>query len=248
MKEVVKPTKLHRHSDYHEMIFLSEGSGSHEIDDTVFDVVAPVVYYLRPGQAHCWNFTSIPKGFVILIKEDLLLREDIDLLFDMPVQFSLKGCEPLLKLVEDIQNEFVNMNIPSNVWQAYFHLLLVKLKHTRGTARGLPQAQMGTVQKYKRLIDTHFKDQKNLGFYASLLSKSTASLNEVCKKAVNKTASALISERVILEAKLLLSATGLSVSEISNQLGFSDAPHFAKIFKLRTNLTPGTYRDMSQKK
>lgn len=248
MKEVVKPTKLHRHSDYHEIILLSEGSGSHEIDDTVFDVVAPVAYYLRPGQAHCWNFTSIPKGFVLLIKEELLLKEDIDLLFDTPVEFSLKGLEQLLKLAEDMQYEYVNSSLPSNIWQAYFHLLLVKLRHARGTAGNLPLAQSGTVQKYKRLIDTHFRGQKHLSFYVSALSMTTVSLNDACKKAVNKTASAIISERVILEAKLLLSATGLSVSEISNQLGFSDAPHFVKMFKLKTNLTPGTYRDLSQNK
>ena len=246
MKEVVKPTKLHRHSDYHEIILLSEGSGSHEIDDTVFDVVTPVAYYLRPGQAHCWNFTSIPKGFVMLIKEELLLREDMDLLYDMPAQFSLKGSESLFKLAEDLQNEYLSPNLPSNVWQAYFHLLVVKLGHARGTTKNLLPIQAGTVQKYKRLIDNHFREQKHLSFYANLLSMRTASLNDACKKAVNKTASALISERVILEAKLLLSATGLSVSEISNQLGFSDAPHFVKMFKLKTNLTPGSYRDISQ--
>lgn len=50
MKQVIKPTKPHKHAGYHELIFLSKGSGKHTIGDETFDVIPPSGFYLGPGQ------------------------------------------------------------------------------------------------------------------------------------------------------------------------------------------------------
>lgn len=245
MKEIIKPTKLHRHANYHEFILLTQGSGSHEIDDTVYEVMAPVAYYLRPGQAHCWNFSSIPKGFVILIKEELLLKEDIDLLYTLPGQILVTDSELLFKLASDLYQEFKSNTSTSAIYQAYIHLLTVKLKHASGLQNPIPPALGNLFQKYKRLVNDHYLQYKQVSFYAEQLHMSSAALNEVCKKSVGKTASTLISERILLEAKMLLSATDRSISEIAHLLDFSDSPHFINFFKLRTKLTPGAYRTLA---
>ena len=72
MKPVIKPTKPHKHDGYHELIFLNNGSGSHKIDDDIFEVLPPVGFFLRNGQVHCWDFCQIPEGFVILFKEQAM--------------------------------------------------------------------------------------------------------------------------------------------------------------------------------
>src|SRR5690606_19699632 len=39
-------------------------------EDEKFLVSTPEFYFLKPGQLHFWQFTAIPKGFVILFKEE----------------------------------------------------------------------------------------------------------------------------------------------------------------------------------
>jgi hypothetical protein len=80
-KEQIKKTKPHKHDEYYELIFISEGEGFHCIESEKFLVTAPEFYFLKPGQLHFWQFTSIPKGFVILFKEaefDALKESDQD--------------------------------------------------------------------------------------------------------------------------------------------------------------------------
>jgi len=77
MKEKNKPTKPHRHDEYHEFIFLHGCAGIHTIDETDHDGNPPTLFYLKPGQVHCWDFTKIPKGFVLIFK-DLFVEEFIN--------------------------------------------------------------------------------------------------------------------------------------------------------------------------
>lgn len=244
MKTVIKPTRPHRHADYHELIFLDEGAGFHEIDDTTFEVAPPVAFYIRPGQTHCWNFSALPKGYVLLFREELLLKEDIDVLFGLPAVVSLHNQPRLFRLLPEIYEECQAAGY--GIISAYLHLLVMKLKEASGSNMvNLPD---GLFQQYKRLVNDHFLDSRQLKFYAGKLNTTTGTLNEVCKKATGKTASSVINERVLLEAKMLLSATTLPVKEIAAGLKFTDAPHFANFFKLNTNLTPGKYRELALSK
>ncbi|WDF54208.1 AraC family transcriptional regulator [Mucilaginibacter sp. KACC 22063] len=246
MKEVIKPTRPHRHANYHELILLNQGSGFHEIDGHQFEVISPVAYYLRPGQTHCWNFSSLPKGFVILFREELLLKEDIEILFRFPAQIALSAADhPLFDLVNLLYNEFKSAAPDTGTYRAYLHLLIAKLRQLSKTGKPIFNGADHLFQQYKRLVNDHFAQTRELGFYAERLHVTTAVLNETCKKAVYKTPAVVINERILLEAKLLLSATGKSVHEIATDLGFTDSPHFIKFFKQNTNLTPGAYREMA---
>jgi hypothetical protein len=69
-KEKIKKTSPHKHDDYYELIFLSEGEGFHWIETEKYMVSPPEFYFLKPAQLHYWQFTSIPKGFVILFKAE----------------------------------------------------------------------------------------------------------------------------------------------------------------------------------
>lgn len=247
MKEVIKPTVPHRHADYHELIFLKQGSGFHEVDQQAFDVISPVVYYLRPGQTHCWNFSSIPKGYVILFREELLLKEDIDLLYSFPAHVPLKDQVDIFRLLDGFYDEFRTQQLGVSIYSAYLHLLVAKLKNFTES----PAVSHGAVhifQRYKRLVNDHFLQHRQLKFYALELNVTAAVLNSTCRKAVDKTALAIINGRILLEAKILLSATPRSITEIAYDLDFADAPHFIKFFKQFTNLTPGIYRELALEK
>ena len=245
MKTVIKPTRPHRHADYHEFIFLDEGSGFHDIDDMSFEVTPAAAFYIRPGQTHCWNFSALPKGYVLLFREELLMKEDVDILFGLPAHISLGDQPRLFRLLSDLYEEYKIAGPDYPVYSAYLHLIIAKLKTLSGTKNSVVNFSDGIFQRYKRLVNDHFLNSRQLKFYADKLNITTGTLNETCKRSSGKTASSVVNERILLEAKMLLSATVKPVKEIALILNFSDAPHFVKFFKLYTNLTPGQYRELA---
>jgi AraC family transcriptional regulator, transcriptional activator of pobA len=77
---------------------------------------------------------------------------------------------------------------------------------------------------------------------ADQLGLSPQNLNAICRKASGKSASELIIEQVILEAKRYLIHSDKNISEIAFTLNFADPSHFVKYFKKTTGETPQAFR------
>lgn len=78
--------------------------------------------------------------------------------------------------------------------------------------------------------------------YADRLSVHVNHLNKVLKENTGKTTTAIISSRVLQEAKILLKQTDWNISEIAYSLGFEEVAHFSNFFKKQTSLTPLAFR------
>ena len=78
--------------------------------------------------------------------------------------------------------------------------------------------------------------------YAQRLSVHVNHLNKILKENTGKTTTAIISSRVIQEAKILLKQTDWNISEIAYSLGFEEVAHFSNFFKKQTSLTPVAFR------
>lgn len=78
--------------------------------------------------------------------------------------------------------------------------------------------------------------------YADQLSIHVNYLNKVLKEMTGKTTTALILERIVQEAKILLKHTDWNISEIAYCLGFEEAAHFNNLFKKHTSFTPKSFR------
>jgi AraC family transcriptional activator of pobA len=78
--------------------------------------------------------------------------------------------------------------------------------------------------------------------FASLLHITPQNLNHICRKMTGKSASELIRNEVLLEAKRYLIHTDRTVAQISDILKFNDASHFVKFFKRYTRTTPSKFR------
>ncbi|MFT4755021.1 MAG: AraC family transcriptional activator of pobA, partial [Salibacteraceae bacterium] len=61
-----------------------------------------------------------------------------------------------------------------------------------------------------------------------------------------KSASMVISNYLITEAKRNLTYTDIPIIEIAHSLGFKDDSHFIKFFKRHTSITANTYRKQVQ--
>ena len=97
-------------------------------------------------------------------------------------------------------------------------------------------------EEFTELLETNITSCKQVSQYTDLMSLSSYQLNEITKTAVGKTASVLIDEYIILEAKRYLLATSNQVKDIADQLGYEDVSYFIRFFKKHTGASPDVFR------
>ncbi len=78
--------------------------------------------------------------------------------------------------------------------------------------------------------------------YADRLAVHVNHLNKVLKENTGKTTTAIISSRIVQEAKILLKQTDWNISEIAYSLGFEEVAHFSNFFRKQTAIAPVAFR------
>ncbi len=98
---------------------------------------------------------------------------------------------------------------------------------------------------FKRFIDlvhAHGGSQRDVGFYATKLCITPRYLSVIVREVGDTTAKAIIDEFLILELKVALQSTDLSLKEIADQYHFPDQSFFGRYFKKHTGLSPKAFR------
>jgi AraC-like DNA-binding protein len=96
--------------------------------------------------------------------------------------------------------------------------------------------------EFRILIDEKFKHRLTIADYASLLNITATHLNRICRNTLDVSASDLIHERMLIEAKRLLIYTSMTINEVSNELGYLESAHFSKFFHRKIGQTPSNFR------
>ena len=93
-------------------------------------------------------------------------------------------------------------------------------------------------------VGTHFKENREVQFYADKLFVSRKHLTKVITEVLNKSPKLIISDAVILEAKVLLKNPNFTISDVANLLNFSDLSIFNKFFKKNTGYSPRDFKNL----
>lgn len=96
--------------------------------------------------------------------------------------------------------------------------------------------------EFKKLLIENYLQLRSVKGYADLLNVTAKHLSETIKENTGKTAGAWIHDIVILEAKVRLKQTTLTIAQISDSLNFSDPSLFGKYFRRYSGYAPATYR------
>jgi AraC family transcriptional regulator, transcriptional activator of pobA len=246
-KEVVKRTKPHKHESYFELIYLSQGAGFHWIDADRFQITPPVVFFLS-GQLHYWEMTEIPKGFVMLFREGLFNKRDLVNLvrsLENMVYVNPSDDDNLDFIFSEMEKEYRSPSKNAvELIQGYLQVALVKLlRHKDQTNVTVASNGQEVFRKFQQFIQQASPvSNLKVNQAADHIGLSPQNLNSICRKVAGKSASELIIQQVILEAKRYLIHSDKNVSEIAFTLNFSDPSHFVKYFKKTTGETPQAFR------
>lgn len=111
----------------------------------------------------------------------------------------------------------------------------------------LPEEKFHTIRKFNLLVEAHFKTEHSVSFYADQLFKSPKTLSNLFAVYNHKSPSQVIQERILIEAKRLLSYTEKPVKNICYELGFEDVAYFSNFFKKHYGSSPQDFRNKAAK-
>ena len=106
----------------------------------------------------------------------------------------------------------------------------------------------GVVKKFLGLLDEYLNDKAaheglpTVGYFAGECCLSTGYFGTLVKTETGRTAKDLISDRILAKAKALLQTETLTVTRVSQLLGFEYPQHFVCFFKSLTGQTPSQWR------
>ena len=96
---------------------------------------------------------------------------------------------------------------------------------------------------FTNLVTRYHKREREVAYYANMLSITPDYLNKVCKMHWETTAKEYIDWQVVMAIKNYLICTGLSIKCIAAQLNFDDSSYMCRFFKKQTGMSPIQFRN-----
>ncbi len=246
----------HAHPEHTQILLVQQNGGSFRVDGQDFPALAPSLMLIPVGMVHAISFSPGTDGVVATItnaylREVARLEPAVLNAIRTPASHALPpGSAALLELssaFEAMLREFI-WHAPGRRAAIAAHLQRVLVELLRlavpeePDAAGVVRRNLDLVHRYRELIERHFRERHLIAFYADRLRVTSARLNVACRDAAGKSATNVLFDRVVIEAKRHLHYTNLGVAEIAHALGFADAAYFCRFFTRRSGVAPSRFR------
>ncbi len=250
----------HRH-DFYNLIYITQGSGTHDIDFKRFEVLPNQLFFMNDGQIHDWNLSDDIKGYTLFFKREFYnVAETAFSIPNLPffntsaneaqmVIFEPDEAHIIENIFEDIYNEFQKGLLHHEaIIKTWLKIILIRSlrAYQPQFANSGSDLNISKIRSFEKLIENHYKEYKSVTDFADKLNITANYLNAICTKTVGRTAGELIRNRVILEAKRLLLHSTMSVCEMAYHLGYDDCSYFIRVFKKDVGHTPEQFRVLNR--
>lgn len=175
----------------------------------------------------------------------LRIRKNASCLLTRPLIAPLKPYYTLL--YDNISNQTEETpEIIKGLLRAFCCSIISKM-HKNEPQEGKEEAEKPNRNKqlfndFMALVKQYHTSHRGVKYYAEKLCITPNYLSGVIKDYTGKTATEWVNDFVILEAKIMLKDSNLSIQEISNQLNFPNQSTFGKYFKQLVGVGPKQYR------
>ena len=111
--------------------------------------------------------------------------------------------------------------------------------------RSIPRGKVSVLSQdayYKDLGDLTQEEREKINFDHPSAIEFALLVEHIEALKTGKTIQDWISDKILLESKILLKETSLSIKEISYIFGYSEPNHFSAFFKKKTKMLPSEYK------
>ncbi|MBP2831043.1 helix-turn-helix transcriptional regulator [Aquimarina sp. U1-2] len=259
----VKETSIFRSNTY-SIILLTKGEAKYKIGLSDYHITDGSIYFQAPQHLRYYNRLSDWEGYVIVFMDSFF--ENHPTLKKLVTSFD--GFKITSKVVVPLDEE--TLLETQKMFQHIYDISYSNSTHKFDKAKSLLELimrqstehynlryknqeetrQNRIVKAFEHIIEEHLYDitqnkvERIIGIseIAEKINVNTTYLGEVLKKATGKTPKEILSNRIVLEARSLLTNTDMAINEITYFLKFQDASNFAKFFKSKTGFSPTDYR------
>jgi AraC family transcriptional regulator, transcriptional activator of pobA len=256
MKLPVPPAKTNTHT----FIYLTEGEAVMRIGSESYKIVKDECLVVAAGQVFSFDNVDINKGYLFNFHDDIMIGKlaKHDLMKDFEflkvwgnpkIGLDARTSGFVRQLLERILVEYEMNGLQSlEIIQSYLIALLCEVNRMYKAVSGIVQLKAIEISnKFRELLFMHIKTRHLVSDYASLLHITPNHLNKSVKAVTGKSPTKWIDEAIVLEAKVLLYQSNLSISEIATEVGLFDQSYFSRLFKKYEGVTPLQFRKMIEK-
>lgn len=235
---------------------------------TKYDFTSGSLVFIAPGQLLGWDATvgkMQQKGLMLLIHKEFFRGHDIEkrvknaAFFSYAVHEALhlspREEETVKQIVGSIQDEYLGNpdEYSRDIILAHLESLLryaTRFYHRQFINRKEINTHISSrfqeaLSRYFSSSDFQEKGLPSIERIAEQLRVSPRYLSDSLKAETRKTAIEHLHLYLVEEAKSLLLAPEVSVSEVAYQLGFEYPQYFSRLFKKKTGVSPKQYQSLN---
>lgn len=246
----------HLHTDLIQVFFFTSGNGVVLSESRRIRLNPPSVLLIPANTLHGFAFEPNMKGEVLTITEESLemaftptphLVLELNRLQHFTFAEQPEAFANLSQIWETICRELTtdqperDMSLRLTIQLLWIQLYRVSLE---SAVRVQPSDNrtLQYFQGFQKSIRQSVHQVKSVQEYAHELNITPVHLNRICRSLVDKSASQVVHDYLIAEAKKYLQYTTYSLSEISWRLNFRDPSYFSRFFRKHTGQSPKAFR------
>jgi len=229
------------------LLWFTQGQGRITIAGTTRGYGPHNAIFIPPGTMHGFEVTPRVQGTAVFFGRDhgLDLPDAVHVLrLRDPI-----SQKELIGVLENIQRE-IEGDRPGAARAAQHHLGLLSVWLERqilraGTPEPLPGRSLAAqrlVARYATLLERDFRSNVAVADFAAALGVTPTHLSRACRATCGRSAHMLLEDRVLFEARRLLTETKLPVKAVAEHLGYNSAGYFTRAFQKAAGMTPSAFR------
>lgn len=238
---------VHRHARLHQVLLIERGGGEATLDGRVVPLKPMQIVNVPVGHVHGFRFVPGTQGWVLtiaaeILDETLLAAEGLrGVLSRSAVVRGTPQIRATMKQIfaEHAARDFGRAHVLRALSAAMIGLVARALTSESGASSS---SESNLFRRFEALLEQHHLERWTVADYANALAITPTHLNRVTRAATGDTASHLILNRLVREARRNLVYTNLPVSTIAYALGFEDPAYFSRVYAAATGLSPRAFR------
>lgn len=236
--------QLAHDNPYHLLIWITRGQGRILLDGLRRGVGAHNALFVPARSLFAMDLGRQSMGQAVILPAATPLR-----LPSIPRHLRIREVQvqsELTGLIEAaLREDKSERALRGDALEAHGALLSVWLRRQIMQSEHVPDPRNAAGRLSKRFCDMlseHFSSGDVMAQYAARLDVTPTHLTRAVKAATGKTASDLLTERVVHEARVLLLETREPARNVAKHLGFGSAAYFTRFMLQHTGLTPSKLR------